>query len=342
MANRILKDSIWDSDTLAALPDFIEDQFPRWLILADDWGCFCADADTIKGKVYPKRPSVTTKKVEEIRLEFYQAGILFCWVEGDRIWGYWTNFGEHNYTTSVDNDGIRQKNRRRTPEPPAELLDAYLKKYGKVEQKKIPRAAPWDDLGQDGTARDKKLKLELELDSQLDSKSKLETGVPIGTLVAGATDTPPEPPAITPKSLFQAYNDNRNGLPEAREFTKERRSKAQARLNSHSRDPDKFLQDFVVAVQRAAATPFCRGDTGGTWKVDFDWLVKNDTNYLKVLEGKYDEGKPKESRAESIARKNKESGQRVRDALHGTTGNGNGSGNTTGTPGLLRGGLIGS
>jgi hypothetical protein len=169
MANRILKDTIWDSSTLAALPDFIEDQFPRWLLLADDWGCFCADAESIKGKVYPKRQAVTATTVEEIRLAYYSAGLLFCWQEGERIWGFWTSFGEHNYLTSVDDKGERLKLRRRTPEPPAELLDQYLKKYGKQDNSKQPRIAPWDALEQRGTVRDKTANPDPDLDPDLDS-----------------------------------------------------------------------------------------------------------------------------------------------------------------------------
>ena len=37
MSNRVIKDSIWDSPTLGQIPDYYEDQFPRWLLLADDW-----------------------------------------------------------------------------------------------------------------------------------------------------------------------------------------------------------------------------------------------------------------------------------------------------------------
>jgi len=31
-------------------------------------------------------------------------------------------------------------------------------------------------------------------------------------------------------------------------------------------------------------SPFLTGDG---WKVSFDWLIENDTNYLKTLEGNY-------------------------------------------------------
>ena len=184
MPNRILKDTIWDSDTLTELGPFAEDQFPRWLLLADDWGCFCADSKTIKGKAYPKRPDVTVEKVEELRLTFYRSGMLFCWVEGDRTWGYWTNFGEHNYLTSVDDSGQREKKRRRTPEPPTELLKVYLKRHGC--EKKGPRAVPWDILEQDGTARDKTANS--DSDPDLDSDSDLDSNHSLASVAARRAD----------------------------------------------------------------------------------------------------------------------------------------------------------
>lgn len=185
MSNRILKDTIWDSPTLAELPEFAEYQYPRWLLLADDWGCFCADVETIKGKVYPRRPTVTAAIVEDLRLAYYRSGLLFCWMEDGRTWGYWTNFGEHNYVLEVEHDGSRKKGRRRTPTPPADLLTAYLAEFKTTPKKtvtlpgwaaSVPPIAPplaqnstsFDNVRQESTAFDKSRKLELELDSKLE------------------------------------------------------------------------------------------------------------------------------------------------------------------------------
>ena len=55
MPNRVIKDSVWDSPTLGGIPDYYEDQFIRWALLSDDWGCFNANAVKIKGDVYPNR-----------------------------------------------------------------------------------------------------------------------------------------------------------------------------------------------------------------------------------------------------------------------------------------------
>lgn len=132
MPSRILKESILDSPTLAKLEDFYQDQFPRFLLMFDDWGCFNADPDVIKGKAYPKRQKVTTKVIEKILRAYYEAGLLFMWIEGDRTWGYWVTWNEHNYCNAqaVDDDGKPTRHKRKTPEPPAELILQYLSKFG--------------------------------------------------------------------------------------------------------------------------------------------------------------------------------------------------------------------
>lgn len=300
VANRILKDSIWDSSTLAGLPDFIEDQFPRWLLLADDWGCFCADAETVKGKVYPKRPKVTAKTVEEIRLAFYQAGLLFCWQEGERVWGFWTNFGSHNYLTSVDDEGTRLKLRRRTPEPPRELLTEYMSRYGTPKDEKGPRAAPWDIAGQDGTLRNKTANPDPDLDPDPDPNSNLQGK---GVVVEA-------PPVVTPGELIEIWENNRGEMTPCISLTEKRKTKCRTRIAERQKEPESFRLDFLASVRKASAIPFFAGAGDRGWKGNFDWFIENDTNYLKILEGKYD-GVRRERESEAQARQ-----RRTREASH--------------------------
>jgi hypothetical protein len=50
----------------------------------------------------------------------------------------------------------------------------------------------------------------------------------------------------------------------------------------------KTLDAFKELFIKAEATPFLKGDNDRKWKATFDWLMENDRNYLKVLEGAYD------------------------------------------------------
>lgn len=47
------------------------------------------------------------------------------------------------------------------------------------------------------------------------------------------------------------------------------------------------LPAFEEAVRRCASTPFLMGANNRGWQANFDWLIENDTNLAKVLEGAY-------------------------------------------------------
>lgn len=137
MANRVLKDSIWTSPSLAQLPIYYQDQWPRWLLLADDWGCFNSDSEVIKGLAYPKRRE-TKHNITAIKKVFNETGMLFLWENGDgHTWGYFVNWEKHQFcnASTVDNAGKYTKHRRKTPEPPISLLNEYLQQFKESSDK---------------------------------------------------------------------------------------------------------------------------------------------------------------------------------------------------------------
>lgn len=146
MSSRVIKESILNHPVLTLVSEFGQDQFTRWILLSDDWGCFNADVDDIKGRAYSKRPKVTTKIVEQIRKELHDAGFLFCWIERGIVWGFWVwwESGEFAGVRSFGQDGERTRNRRKTPEPPNELLSHYLETHRQV----------WEHLGARGSGRE--------------------------------------------------------------------------------------------------------------------------------------------------------------------------------------------
>jgi hypothetical protein len=86
--------------------------------------------------------------------------------------------------------------------------------------------------------------------------------------------------------LVEIYKAENKFLPDILEFTKERRKQCRTRL---AKNPDKFIDQFTRAVIKAQETPFLRGEGSKGWRADFDWLISNDRNVVKVLEGKYDQ-----------------------------------------------------
>lgn len=83
------------------------------------------------------------------------------------------------------------------------------------------------------------------------------------------------------EQLRQTWNDHRGPkLPEWR-HSKHRDTPARERLK------ERPLAEWVVVVQRIAASAFCTGANDRGWKADPDWLLRPGTA-TKVLEGKYD------------------------------------------------------
>lgn len=61
MANRVIKDTILTSHTLAKLSIDAQLHWTRWLLMADEYGCFNADTSVIKGLSYPLLTQITNE-----------------------------------------------------------------------------------------------------------------------------------------------------------------------------------------------------------------------------------------------------------------------------------------
>lgn len=86
------------------------------------------------------------------------------------------------------------------------------------------------------------------------------------------------------KDLFSLWNEVAAGtaLPSVREFSSTRQKKCSARLK------ERPLGEWSAIFRRIADTPFLCGQNDRSWKADFDWIIGNDGNAAKVIEGKYD------------------------------------------------------
>jgi len=105
----------------------------------------------------------------------------------------------------------------------------------------------------------------------------------------GGLDEPPAKPAITADDVFNKYNAICINNPKAKIFSSSRREKVNTRLKEEA-----FRENYVEVFKIVATNPFLQGKTDSHWKADFDWLIENDKNYVKVLEGKYENTKTEE------------------------------------------------
>ena len=87
------------------------------------------------------------------------------------------------------------------------------------------------------------------------------------------------------RKLADFFNDElrRNGsiIPTIRSIDGQRRSGTMARIREHGKPA------FAEAVKKAAASDFLNGKNDRGWVADFDWIIKPN-NFIKVLEGNYD------------------------------------------------------
>ena len=80
--------------------------------------------------------------------------------------------------------------------------------------------------------------------------------------------------------LVDFYN-RLDKFPKIKKVTKQRRNKIISRLK------DIGYENLIKALETASKSEFLTGNTKSNWKADFDWFIENDTNCIKVLEGKY-------------------------------------------------------
>lgn len=87
--------------------------------------------------------------------------------------------------------------------------------------------------------------------------------------------------------LVDFYNEL-DKFPKVKKITKKRKLKIINRLK------DVGYENIIKAFELAAQSDFLTGNIKNSrWKADFDWFVENDTNCIKVLEGKYSNNQEK-------------------------------------------------
>lgn len=82
-------------------------------------------------------------------------------------------------------------------------------------------------------------------------------------------------------TTWNSFCDKFPILPKVQEISDKRRMKLKKRFE---KDSFRKFQDILTAIEEQ---DFLRGSNDRKWVVSFDWLIENDTNYIKVLERKY-------------------------------------------------------
>ena len=80
--------------------------------------------------------------------------------------------------------------------------------------------------------------------------------------------------------FLKIWNENAGCLPKIKSLSEGRRRKLDARIKNNKN----FQTDFETCCKKIQQLPFYLGKNDRKWQIDFDWLIDNDTKYLKILE----------------------------------------------------------
>jgi hypothetical protein len=92
------------------------------------------------------------------------------------------------------------------------------------------------------------------------------------------------------QKIKKLYNDICKSLTPIRKISDTRKKHLNARW-----EEEKNIDIFKEVFERTENSSFLTGNNNRNWKANFDWLTKNDTNFNKVLEGRYDDKKKSSS-----------------------------------------------
>ena len=89
--------------------------------------------------------------------------------------------------------------------------------------------------------------------------------------------------------IVALWNDICGGaLPRVKALNENRRQKIKCRCEEWGKDSDAWLQQARDLFERVTASDFLRGGNKSGWIATFDWLFENQKNWVKVVEGNYD------------------------------------------------------
>lgn len=97
--------------------------------------------------------------------------------------------------------------------------------------------------------------------------------------------------------VVSIWNTTVTHLPKLVKLSEERKAKVRVRWEEWSSIGDP-LEIYRQICDRAQKSNFLRGDNNRGWVANFDWLISNGKNWLKILEGNYDNQQPSAPKGE--------------------------------------------
>lgn len=130
-----------------------------------------------------------------------------------------------------------------------------------------------------------------DIDKDIDKEEEKDIDIELENNNSLSEDKSSEPiPEKTPKGIglkevkefVDLYNSIAVRLPKVQKISSNREKKIKARLKNID------LNGWKQVFERCEKSDFCCGVNKNNWTASLDWLISNDNNYVKVLEGRYD------------------------------------------------------
>ena len=197
------------------------------------------------------------KMPEEKRLTFLDAlcDYAFYGIEPDMEWGLQAAF--ENARPNLNNSKACIENGRKGGRPAKKTSDDGAEKVDEENPPKTPLKPP--------------------------SKGGLSSSISIPSSIPPSSSDSDSISSSFP-DIVEAWNSV--GLSRVVTLSETRKDKLRLRIKETS-------AEFIIeTIRMIPSSEFLMGKNDNGWKADFDWLIANDTNLLKVSEGKYGGKKP--------------------------------------------------
>ena len=101
-------------------------------------------------------------------------------------------------------------------------------------------------------------------------------------------DKPPNCLEFTAENIVNQYNNLCFSLQRVKLLTKDRKDKINLRAEEMEKAGFNPHEIFLTIFEKMQHSDFCNGVNDKGWKIDFDFVVANEENWIKIYEGKYD------------------------------------------------------
>lgn len=303
MRKRMLNpDFFTDPDIVATLDAYGRLLYQGIWCVAEDSGCFELNPLLLKMKVLPGDQDVTTDDIKEYLEILIDQKKIISYEVSDKRYGWLKNFNKHQSLNK--------------PNPPGVPLPEWITFHGEEEfgsdrhkyfyeidygyledEKKNPVENHRKDSGKTEDIQEKEKNGQSLENSWPEEKRKEEKRKE----KKGREEKEVFPSPIPYQELASLYNNKCSDMTKVIKISDNRKKHLKARWqDAYSIVSNKkgdlsgyLLKEEITAVfdelfDKAANSDFMNGKNDRDWQADFDWLIKNNNNFTKVLEGKYD------------------------------------------------------